>query len=108
MENVFRSLNVIENNFLISYVALSFVSDGKVFGIVRASEESIGTFDSGFVRKVANALSHHLGGDAGLNLSYVGERYDSESGEFYLIYTDGGAADGDVEIVVRADLVEVF
>lgn len=108
MENVLRSLNVIENEFLISHAVLSFVNDGKVFGVVRASEESVGTFDSCFVRKVASALRHHFAGEADLNFLYAGERYDSESGGFHLIYTDGSAVDGDVEIVVRADLVEVF
>jgi len=108
MENVFRSLSVIEDEFLISHVVLSFVKDNKVFGVVRASEESIGSFDSGFVRKVANALRHHFSDVADLNFLYAGERYDLESGDFHLIYTDGSAVDGDVEIVVRVDLLKVF
>lgn len=108
MENVLRSLIVIENEFLISHVVLSFVNDDKVFGVVRASEESVGNFDSSFVRKVADALRHHFAGEADLNFLYVGERYDSAAGEFHLIYTDGSAVDGGVEVVVRIDLVEVF
>lgn len=108
MDSVLRALGVIENEFLVSHAVLSFVSDGTVFGIVRATEESVGTFDGSFVRKVANALHHHFAGAADLNFLYIGERYNSESGDFHLIYSDGSAVDGDVEILVRADLVEVF
>ncbi len=38
MEKVFGSLSVIEDEFSISHVALSFVKDNKVFGVVRASD----------------------------------------------------------------------
>lgn len=108
MENVFKSLSVIEKEFFICHAVLSFVSDNTVFGVVRASEESIGNFDGEFLRKVTNALRHHFAGESGLDFYYVGERYDSAAGEFHLIYKDGSAVDGGVEVVVRIDLVEVF
>lgn len=108
MENVFKSLSVIENEFFICHAVLSFVSDNTVFGVVRASEESIGNFDGEFLRKVTNALRHHFAGESGLNFYYVGERYDSASGDFHLIYTDGSASDGDVEIAVKVSVADVF
>lgn len=106
MENVLRSLSVIENEFLISYVVLSFVNDDKVFGVIRASEESIGNFDSSFKKKVAKALCHHFAGSAELDFACTGERYNSETGGFDLIYSDG--LKGGIEVVVTADLVSVF
>lgn len=106
MENVFRSLSVVEDEFLIVYAVLSFVDNGSVFGIVRASDESVGTFDSAFIRKVSDALGFYFAGSDGLTITYVCERYDSKSGGFHLIFSDGSK--DAKEIVVRADLAGVF
>lgn len=106
MDSVLRALSVIENEFLVSHAVLSFASDGKVFGIVRATEESVGMFDSSFKRKVAHALRHHFAGDDELDFLCVSENYNSETGGFDLTYSDG--LKGSDHVVVRADLVEVF